>query len=454
MITLEDVLIAKENRVARRELFQLNQALPVLTFSLNIPGNVKDSDPIRKLFRAGVERIEKEFLIEKSQCFYEETGFYGFFLIREEPLQLKVLCCQIENEGSYQRLWDLDVNDSSGKAVALAERNQGRKCFLCDHLSSQCMREQRHSGEEIQVQVENLFFDFFAQASRKVSQLAEQYGAIATEAALFEAASFPSPGLVDPLNSGSHSDMDYFTFLRSTAALSMGFARCAEAGLQHQGEAKYLLPVLRRIGMEAEQEMFAATSGVNTQKGLLFSLGLVLGATGILAKEGESVSIEAIQAVVKEMTAGLVEAELKRLSQKEKLTAGEMIYQKFSLSGIRGEVEAGFPSVFEVGLPALEKALGQNFGLHQSLMIVLVSLMSVVEDTTILWRAPDLETLEWVQDRSIQILASNQLGNLNWQETMDELNQEFVARNISPGGSADLVAVTWYYYKIKNNLKK
>ena len=67
MITLEDVLIAKENRVARRELFQLNQALPVLTFSLNIPGNVKDSDPIRKLFRAGVERIEKEFLIEKSQ---------------------------------------------------------------------------------------------------------------------------------------------------------------------------------------------------------------------------------------------------------------------------------------------------------------------------------------------------------------------------------------------------
>ena len=45
MITLEDVLIAKENRVARRELFQLNQALPVLTFSLNIPGNVKDSDP-------------------------------------------------------------------------------------------------------------------------------------------------------------------------------------------------------------------------------------------------------------------------------------------------------------------------------------------------------------------------------------------------------------------------
>jgi triphosphoribosyl-dephospho-CoA synthetase len=80
--------------------------------------------------------------------------------------------------------------------------------------------------------------------------------------------------------------------------------------------------------------------------------------------------------------------------------------------------------------------------------------MSVVEDTTILWRAPDLETLEWVQDRSIQILASNQLGNLNWQETMDELNQEFVARNISPGGSADLVAVTWYYYKIKNNLKK
>ena len=131
-----------------------------------------------------------------------------------------------------------------------------------------------------------------------------------------------------------------------------------------------------------------------------------------------------------------------------------MIYQKFSLAGIRGEVEAGFPSVFEVGLPALEKALGQNFGLHQSLMIILVSLMSVVEDTTILWRAPDLETLEWVQDRSIQILASNQLGNLNWQETMDELNQEFVARNISPGGSADLVAVTWYYYKIKNNLKK
>jgi holo-ACP synthase/triphosphoribosyl-dephospho-CoA synthase len=454
MITLENVLIAKENRVARRELFQLNQALPVLTFSLNIPGSVKDSNRIRKIFRAGIERIEQEFLIEKSQSFYEETGLYSFFLIREEPNRLKEICCQIENEGSFHRLWDLDVNDSMGKAVALAERRQGRKCFLCDQLSSQCMRNQLHSQEEVFRQVENLFYDFFAQASRRISATAERYGACATEAALFEAASFPSPGLVDPLDSGSHSDMDYFTFLRSTAALSLGFARFAEAGIQHQGQVQELLPVLRRIGMEAEEEMFGATSGVNTQKGLLFSLGLVLGATGFLVRKDNKVSIEGIQAVVKEMTTGLVEAELRRLRQKEKLTAGEMIYQKFSLSGIRGEVEGGFPSVFQVGLPALERALAMGCDLHQSLMLTLVSLMSVVEDTTILWRSPELETLKWVQDKAKQFMGSKVLESANWRKAMEELNQEFIAKNISPGGSADLVAVTWYYYKIKNNLKK
>lgn len=113
-----------------------------------------------------------------------------------------------------------------------------------------------------------------------VSAAARRAGALALRAALYEVGLQPKPGLVDPAHSGSHEDMDFFTFQRSAAAISSFFPRFFAAGEWIADDPAFLLAVLRLIGLEAEEAMYETTGYINTHKGLIFSLGLVLGAAG------------------------------------------------------------------------------------------------------------------------------------------------------------------------------
>ena len=190
--------------------------------------------------------------------------------------------------------------------------------------------------------------------------------------------------------------------------------------------------------------MFRATNGVNTQKGLLFSMGLALGATGLLVRGGKPVTPGNVSAVLREMTEGLVARELGGGTPR---TAGERMFRDFGISGIRGEIEAGLPSVLKAGLPTLENALARGEGCNRALIRALVALMAKVNDTTILARSPKLESLRMVQEKAHAIQHARLLDQDSWQDALWKLDAEFVSANISPGGSADLLALTWFLYR-------
>lgn len=264
-------------------------------------------------------------------------------------------------------------------------------------------------------------------------------------ALLYEVSASPKPGLVDRFNQGAHKDMDFFTFMASSAALSNYFNDCVAEGVEYSGRIpQELFNALRSHGMKAEKAMFEATNNVNTHKGLIFSLGIICAAASCCMMESENkiVDTETICTKVSLMTQGLCLRELTFLNKSESLTYGEKLYQKYGLKGIRGEVESGFQTVRNYSLPELRKlkSLGT---LHQNDILIqtLLHLMAVNEDSNIVARH-DLETLEFVHLYAGRVLDSGGVFTQEGMQMVNEMDREFIRKNISPGGSADLLAVT------------
>ena len=249
---------------------------------------------------------------------------------------------------------------------------------------------------------------------------------------IYEVTLAPKPGLVDSSNNGSHSDMDIYTFIDSTLALEPFFRLYYQTGYKHHLDEKTLFSSIRTIGIEAEQAMFAATNGVNTHKGANFLFGVILAAMGF-AHQNSNYDLTEIMNVVKRMTAGLTNNEL--INNTTAKTHGEAIYKTYGFTGIRGEVENGFPTIMEYALPYL---ISNPLPLQERLLRTLLVIMSCNNDTNILARG-NLEDLNYVKKEASRILTLPE-NELTYE--LEKLNNEFVTRNISPGGSADLLAVT------------
>lgn len=281
----------------------------------------------------------------------------------------------------------------------------------------------------------------------------ELIGTLAVEAMLFEAACAPAPGLVDRFNPGAHADMDIFSFLASSSALGPGLCACALAGWQHHGPAAALFDQLRPIGLQAEQAMFRATRGVNTQKGLIFLLGVLTAAAAQTVRRRQRPAPEIVLLAAAEMTKGVVARELAPLlvnPQQRKLTAGERLYLAYGVTGIRGELEAGLPAVREGGLPALRAALAQGLTVNDALVQALLVIMTTVDDTTILHRH-DMATLKFVRQEAERALALGGMATEAGRAYVAEMDTGFSARRISPGGAADLLAAAWFLHRVKES---
>ena len=281
----------------------------------------------------------------------------------------------------------------------------------------------------------------------------ELIGTLAVEAALFEAACAPAPGLVDRFNQGAHKDMDLFSFLASSSAIGPGLFACALAGWRHRAEPAALFAKIRPIGQEAEAAMFRATRGVNTQKGLIFLLGTLAAAAAQTVRRQQPPSAAGVLLVASVMTTGLVAGELAPLKAKlpeRKLTAGERLYLTYGVTGIRGELENGAPAVLQGGLPALRAALADGLSVNDALVQALLVLMTTVDDTTILHRH-DLETLQFVRREAQAALLLGGMKTDAGRARVKEMDALFSQRRISPGGSADLLAATWFLHRLEKD---
>ncbi|MHA6312977.1 triphosphoribosyl-dephospho-CoA synthase CitG [Pantoea sp. S-LA4] len=245
---------------------------------------------------------------------------------------------------------------------------------------------------------------------------------LAEEALWLELALTPKPGLVDTLNNGSHRDMDHAMFARSITAITPWFSRFTELGFEYADKPpEQQLRLLRPMGIACEQAMYTATGGVNTHKGGIFALGLLCFAAGRVSyPDARRLCLE-----VSRLCRGLVEHEL--ANRTGLATAGERQYQQFGLTGARGEAESGFATVREV------LALWQGETLHE----LLLRLLAVNQDTNLVSRG-GMAGLHYVQGYARQLLDQG------WDRAaLLEMDKALITRNLSPGGSADLLSVSW-----------
>lgn len=249
----------------------------------------------------------------------------------------------------------------------------------------------------------------------------------------------PKPGLVDRANNGAHRDMDVALFQTSIQAISPWFHRFTEAGYQYANTPlAQLLFQIRPIGIACEQAMLSATKGVNTHKGGIFAFGLLCTAAGWLAGRGERVTQRRLCDSVAAMCHDVVRNELEACSGAA--TAGEYLYQRHGLTGARGEAASGFNTVCQYALPALQQAIAAGADEESALLRTLLVLMAHNPDTNVVSRG-GMDGLAFVQDYAQKLLA----------EPLDRqaliiMDKTLIAKNLSPGGSADLLALTWLLY--------
>ncbi len=280
-------------------------------------------------------------------------------------------------------------------------------------------------------------------------RLSVYIGNMAAKAILYEVSAAPKPGLVDRMDAGAHEDMDYFTFLDSIMAIGDDFRRMAEAGTVFKGsELRDLFAEIREIGKGTEKIMLAATDGVNTHKGIIFSMGILSALAGFLmVKKGrEKVAAEELCSYVPMMVGDLCH-ELKHIPNKRPLTHGEKLYKKYGVTGIRGEVSSGFSTVLATGIPTLRR-LQDDCNTDQLLVSALLSIMSKAEDSNVLHRH-GMDGLEYVRKTAAKAIELGGPLTKAGSSYLLEMEADFKRKKISPGGGADLLAVSVFLRQIE-----
>lgn len=256
-----------------------------------------------------------------------------------------------------------------------------------------------------------------------------------------EVSLYPKPGLVSPVDSGSHKDMNYQMFLASINSLRDYFGKIAEAGASGAG-----FTTLQKLGVEAEAMMMRATRGINTHRGAIFNLGLLCAAAGKLAQSGERLTPEALGAAIADHwgTDILATCEVKAYAE---YSHGQQVESKYGVHGARHEAVAGFPAARDYGLPAYREALEETGCRDAAAVQALFAIMAHLDDTNILWRAGD-EGLLYVKAASSEFLDSGGVRADAWRATAIGIHHKFVEMNLSPGGAADLLGVTLFMNSI------
>lgn len=243
---------------------------------------------------------------------------------------------------------------------------------------------------------------------------------LATMALQSELDTSPKPGLVDTIDAGAHQDMDYNLMCRSIRALHPHFVALAQLGYQEK------LPTseeIRRLGLEAEREMLLATDNVNTHKGALFAMGLVL----IAAAHNYY-----IRGVIQEQP---LRADICRLAADfpaPQGTHGDAVRRQYNVGGALAQAAAGYTDLFADWLPYLRQLKGDTFAAHKTLLYI----MTTLDDTNILHRK-GAQVASEVKEEARALLS-------NFSEAaLIKLNQRYIKENISPGGSADILSLTF-----------
>lgn len=248
-----------------------------------------------------------------------------------------------------------------------------------------------------------------------------------------ELALAPKPGLVCPSDNGSHTDMSAATLLRSLFTLRHYFHAVTLAGLQNRPFA-----ALQRLGIAAEARMLTATKGVNTHRGAIFNLGLLAAASGDLYGRQERITALSLAGVIRTRWSRAI-CDMRPVAPSH----GLAVAARYGVGGARLEAARGYPSIFNLALPALREALGAGLARRNALVQTLFVLIANLEDTNLLYRG-GIDGLRFAQTTAQTFLAEGGTASHDWERSAQAARDAFVARRLSPGGAADFLAATLF----------
>ena len=410
-VTLAEMLDARERR-AQAQTGLLRQAGPtdcLVSLSLNIAGDVKRTAKTRLLFDRGLALFDRlGFDGIERRVADANTGTEALLLLHADAAEVKRACERLEDAFPAARLFDFDVLNADGEKLS---RKEPRKCLVCGGPAAVCARSRAHGLEAIKAATDALLDGFCADTLAYTAHFALER----------ELKTTPKPGLVDLNNNGAHTDMDVPLFLKSAASLVPYFKTAVRLGLCDAG-----MESLKAAGLEAERAMFAATNGVNTHKGMIYSMGLLLYGMGrALTSGGDAVEYASARA--------RSDAD-ERLSHavRERDTNGAKAYAEHGARGAVGEAADGFFHAQYAADRLTAHRSSENPG-----ALALCDVMIVLADTNLLHRGGE-EGLRFVRDSAKAIAFLKESERI---AALEALDGELIRRNLSPGGSADMLAL-------------
>ncbi len=287
-----------------------------------------------------------------------------------------------------------------------------------------------------------------ARTVQRVHRVREDAAPLAFHAALGRAAIVslydelalaPKPGLVSFDDTGSHDDMDAGTFLRSLFALRHFFVRVAA-----QGAASAEFAPLEALGVAAEDRMLRATGGVNTHRGAIFTLGLLCAAAAAAQATGLACDAHHLRATLRARWGGALASRARRASDSH----GARAARAHGLRSAAEEAALGLPTLFEHVLPALRAARRAGADDRGARLHALFTAMAEVDDTNLVHRG-GLQGLRDAQGLARDFLAQGGGLGADAPARAARVHALFVARRLSPGGAADLLAAACWVDRVE-----
>ena len=274
----------------------------------------------------------------------------------------------------------------------------------------------------------------------KTLTLAERLADLAVDALIDEADLSPKPALVDRRGNGAHTDLHLGLMHASALSLWPAFKEMAQAAIEIGEVDLPLREALGRVGREGEQTMLATTNGVNTHRGAIWALGLLVAAVALEAESRGASSVT------------LRAARLALLDDRyapRPLSHGAQVAQRYGARGAREEAQLGFPSVLQRALPQLKISRAAGHGEQNARLDALLAIMTQLSDTCVLYRAGE-HGLQTMQLGAQAVLDAGGSASLAGRRRLHELDQQLIALNASPGGAADLLAACLFIDRIES----
>ncbi|WP_426118940.1 triphosphoribosyl-dephospho-CoA synthase [Pseudomonas sp. DSP3-2-2] len=260
--------------------------------------------------------------------------------------------------------------------------------------------------------------------------LADHLADLAVEALIDEADLSPKPALVDRRGSGAHRDLHLGLMHASALSLWPAFKEMAEAAMEFGVIGQPLREALGRIGREGEAAMLRTTEGVNTHRGAIWALGLLVTAAAL---EPENCSAASLS---------LRAAKLALIDDRHVIAQashGQQVARRYGAMGAKEQAQLGFPAVLQFGLPQLQRSRATGHGEQNARLDALLAIMTTLSDTCVLYRA-GTAGLNAMQRGAQRVLDAGGSASLSGRRCLHELDQQLLQLNASPGGAADLLA--------------